>query len=96
MMTVFGSLKQRIDQLRYILTSFAQGRYLQWHNGETVVEVLPERPIFYHRGEIAVRCRDYADIHSYRTARPNLRQLTLLQHAQQLYLRIERQLAYFV
>ena len=81
------------DQERDVLRALAQRRHDDREDVEAVVEVLAEAPAADVLGEVAVGGRDHAhvDLDRPRAAQPL--ELPGLEHAQQLGLHLERQLA---
>ena len=49
-MQLLGSLKQRVDQFRDILTPLSQRRNAERHHGEPIVKILAECAVFDHLG----------------------------------------------
>src|SRR5437016_2825891 len=89
-------LDEIAHQGRNILGPLAERRDMDREHVEPVVEVVPEALLFHHPQEVAVRCGDEAhvDLDGLRTADPL--ELLLLQDAQQLRLKLERDLAHLV
>ena len=70
----------------------------EWSDGEgrdveAVVEVLAETPLRHRMLQVRVRRRDEANVHRDRAPRPDAHDLPLLEHAEQLHLRLEREIA---
>ena len=83
-------------QLRDVLAPLAQRRQPDRKDAQPVVEVVAERTVSHHSPEVAVRRGDDAHIHFLRLRRPEPFERSLLQHAQQLGLQFERQIANLV
>ena len=84
------------NQQRNILGALAQRGYADRKHVEAVIEVGAEFVLPDHLFEITVRRRDQSGIAVQRASRPETLKLVLLQHAEQLRLQFERQLADFV
>ena len=74
------------------LAPLAQRRQLDLDDAQPVVEVLAERALRDHRGEVAVRRGDHARVERHRPGVADALERALLQHAQQLGLQLERDL----
>ena len=81
------------DEQRNVLGTLAQRRHINRKDVESVVEILPERIVGDTLLEVAVSGRDDSDVdvHGFRASEPF--DLPLLEHAQQLDLNVERQVA---
>ncbi len=72
---------------------FAQGRHGDGEDVESVVQILAELALVNQSFEIAMGCRDQAHVHLDGFHAAHALELALLQHAQQLHLHVERQVA---
>ncbi len=85
-----------IGQFRDILAAFAQGRQINRNHAQTKVQVFAELLGGDRIFEILVGRGDYARLHPERFEAADARELAFLQHAQQLGLQLDRQIADFV
>ena len=87
---------QVLDEQRDVLAAIAQRRERDREHVEPIVQVAAEAALAHFLGQIAVGRGDdaHVDVHRARAAQPL--ELSFLQHAQQLGLQLERQLADFV
>ena len=83
-------------QHRNVFHPVAQRRDHDRNRGQSIVQVLPERPVVRFRGEIAVGRGHDADIHLDRGRAADALELLLLQHTQQLGLQVEPHFGNFV
>src|SRR4029079_10537470 len=74
----------------------AQRRQFEWKYVQAVVEVRAETTCGNLGGQIAIRRRDDAHVHAHGLGAADGLELLLLQHAQELHLRIRRKLAHLV
>ena len=77
----------------HIISSFAQGRHVDRENTQPIVQVLAELSFLYRGEQIAVGRGDHAHVDFAGLRAADRLELALLQHAQQLALQVERQLA---
>ncbi len=77
---------------QHVLLAGAQGRNVQPHSGDSVIEVLPESSLPREIEEIAVRREYEAHVHRPAPALPEAPDLLLLEHAQERRLKRERHL----
>ncbi len=78
---------------RDVLAPFAQRRHGDREDVEPVEKVRPELAGSRAAAEVAVRCRDQPHVGAQRARAANTLELLLLEHAQELRLRLERELA---
>ena len=81
------------DQQRDVFLALAQRRQLHRDDVQPVVQVLAEPPVVHHRAQVDVGGRDDAHVHLDRVDAAEAHELALLDHAQQLGLRLERDVA---
>ena len=72
-----------VGEQRDILLSRAQGRQLDTHDIQPVVQVVAEATRFHLGAKVSVGCGNHAHVDRHRPRRPHRRDLPLLQHAQQ-------------
>ncbi|EDT38258.1 hypothetical protein BamMEX5DRAFT_5957 [Burkholderia ambifaria MEX-5] len=84
------------DQRRDVAGPLAQRQQAQLHDVEPVVQILAEVARAHRGFEIHVGRRDEPHVDLHGLARADRRHLALLQHAQQLDLRGQRQVAHFI
>ena len=84
------------EQQRYIVFPFAQRRQVYAYLVKTVVEVLAEASTAHSLDDIHVSGGNHTHVNLLRRAAAHRYYLAVLQHAQQLHLHGQRQLAYFV
>ena len=89
-------MQQVFRDLRNICDPLAQRWNRHRHNGEPVVKVLPEVSFLHLLPQIAVRCRQHADIDISRNRRANAGDLSFRQNAQELGLRRSGHLSCFI
>ena len=82
-----------LRELRHVAEALAQRRHPDGEHVHAVVEVLAELPVAHQLDHVAVGGRDQAEIDLQRFLRSDRIDLAVLQRAQQLHLRVERQLA---
>jgi len=82
-----------VGERQDVLAPLAQGRYLDAHDLEPVVDVLAEGSLAHHRVEVAVRRRDDAHVDAAALRATHAADLVVLQHAQELDLKSEWDLA---
>ena len=80
-------------QRRNVVDALAQRRDRQRKDTQAIVEIGPERSVFDHLHQIAVRRRDDPHVHLLGSRAPEPLELTLLQDAQQLGLYFRRNVA---
>src|SRR5262245_16370693 len=80
-------------ELRYILTTLAQGRHPERKHVEPIIKILAEPAFLHELDHVAVGGRDQAEINLYGFFGTDRVDLSRLQGAQQLHLRVEGQLA---
>src|SRR5262249_12396469 len=80
-------------ELGNISRSLAERRHAKGKDVQAIEEIGSESPGRDRLPQIAISRRDDPDVHSDALARPHRLELLLLQHPQQLDLRLERQLA---
>ena len=83
-------------ELRNVGTAFAQARHVDRYDVQTEVEILAERPAAISSLQIAIGGRDHAHVHGHLVVAAHRPHFLFLQHAQQLGLQFQRQLADFV
>src|SRR5437667_1954650 len=86
-------LDEGAHQGRNVLGPLAERRGMDREHVQPVVEIVPEPLLFHHPKEVAVRRGDEADVDLDRLRTPDPLELLLLQDAQQLRLKLERDLA---
>src|SRR5258706_5348909 len=79
-----------------VLGALAQRRQFDWENAKAIVKVLTESSLPDLELQVPVRRGDDSDIHSAGAIFAEFFELPLLQHAQQLALQLQRDLADFV
>ena len=79
-----------MHEYRDVLGTLAQRRNHDGEHGQAEIEIVPEAAIGDGLLEIAVRCRDDADVDADRARAPESLELAFLQNAQQLRLQLER------
>src|SRR5258708_33696774 len=85
-----------IDEQRNIACSFAKRRKPDGKNVQPVIQVHAESPFGYHLLEILICRGNYPDIDPSRLRAPESFELLLLNHAQELGLKLDRQFANFI
>ena len=91
-----GLDEQVLCQFRNVGIAFAQWRQFEWHHGEAIKKILTKTAIFNHGGQVAMSCRNNADVDVVRAGGSEPLDFSLLNQAQQLHLRLKRKLADFV
>ena len=81
------------DQQRDVAAPLAQARQRDRKDVQAIVEIAPEAAVPHLLGQVAVGRGDDADVDVDRARTAEALDLPLLQHAQQLRLQLERQLA---
>ena len=81
--------RERVD----VVGAAAQRRQVNGPDVQAIVEVVAERPLTHHVGEVAVRRGDHPDVDPDGIGGADPLDLAVLEHAQQLHLDAERQLA---
>ena len=93
----FGEAGQKKQcQLRYIGPALAQGRDTEREDIQPIEKVLTKAPGLDRFFEAAISSGDNTNVDADRSALTDRLELLLLKHAQELDLRLERQLAYLV
>lgn len=82
-----------VHQCRNVTQAVAKRRHHVGKDVQAVKQVRPERPLLDHLAEVPIGRHDDADIHPDRPVAADALEFLLLQHAQELYLDVERQLA---
>jgi hypothetical protein len=82
-----------VGEPRDVVGALAQRRHHRAHHGEAVVQVLAEGPLLDHVLEVAVGGGHHADVDPGRARVADAPHLALLQHAEELRLQLERELA---
>ncbi|MBP1637187.1 MAG: hypothetical protein H6Q10_3761 [Acidobacteria bacterium] len=83
-----------LDQRRDVLLALAQGRDVQVNDVQAVVEILPERPLRDHLGQVPVGRGDHPDVHhAGRAVGADLLQFARLEEPQEQALHPQRHLA---
>src|SRR5262249_34825637 len=85
-----------LDEDGDVLPALAERRDTGGHDGDTIVEVLPEGPLLDLLLRVLVRRGDQPDVRPGGLAATHLDEFTALDHAQQLRLEREAQLAQLV
>src|SRR5207253_3689410 len=89
-------LHEVADERRDVLRAIPQRRERDREDVQPVVEVVAEGPGRHHLREISVGRRDESDVDSFGARAAEPFELLLLEHAQQLRLELERNVADFV
>src|SRR5262249_38316527 len=84
------------DQQWNIGCSFTQRGHTDWHDIQSVQQILTERPFAHEFFKVAMCRREHSDIERNRLVAPYPLDLTLLQHSQQRDLDVGRQVANLV
>src|SRR3984893_14607909 len=84
------------QQHQNVVLPFAERRNLDWVWVQPVVEVRAKCPVCNGGFQIAIRCRDYADIDLDGLRAADAFEFTFLQHPQECNLSVQRHLADFV
>ena len=79
-----------------VFTSFTQWRHVDWQYIQPIVQVLAEAAFADRLQELAVRRRDHPDIHVHVAGASDPQYALFLQHAEDLYLNVQRHLANFI
>jgi hypothetical protein len=82
-----------VHQERDIGPPLAERRHREGEDVEPVIEVLAERPGGDRGGQVAVRRGDHADVDADRLAAADALELALLEDAEELHLRVGRDVA---
>src|SRR5262245_41707517 len=90
------ALHEIAHQSRNIFRAVAPRRHMDREDVQAIVQVIPEMLLLHHPSKVAVGCRDQPYIHLYRLRTTDALKFLLLQHAQELGLQLERNLADFV
>ncbi len=90
------ALDEEIDEIGDVFFVFAQRGDIDGHHVEAVIEIFAEGAFFQSGAKIAICGGDQADVHFQRARSAEAIEGTLLQDAQQLYLRAGRDVADFV
>src|SRR5437870_2643428 len=85
-----------IDERVDVLRPLTEGRYRDREDVQAVVQIVTEAAPFDHPGEVAVRGGDQTDVDVDRPCPAETLELVFLQHAQELRLQLERDLAHLV
>src|ERR1700756_480417 len=85
-----------IDEQRYIACSFAKRRKPDGKNVQPIIQVHAEPPFRYHLLKILICRRNDPHIHSSGLRTPESFELLLLNGAQELGLKLDRQFANFI
>ena len=86
-------LEEVLRQQRNVLVPLAQRRQLHGDDVQAVEEILAELPLLHHLAQLDVRRGDDPDVDLDRLDAAEAHELALLDHAQQLGLRLERDVA---
>src|SRR5437667_4713324 len=81
--------RERVD----VVGAAAQRRQVNGPDVQAIVEVVAERPLTHHLGEVAVGGGDHPDVDPNGIGAADALDLAVLEHAEQLHLDAERQLA---
>src|SRR5580658_1319262 len=84
------------DQLRNVFGTLSQRRKVDRKYFQSIVQVLAKCRLLYHTGQIAMRRSDEPDINFMSAVAAEPLKFLLLQNAQQLRLKFERDIADFV
>src|SRR5258708_26759821 len=95
-MSDLQALEHVIDEDRDVGDALAKGRKLHLHDGEAIVEVGSESMGLHFGAQALVRCGDDAHVDGLVACASDGLDLAPLEHAQDLRLKIERELAYLV
>ena len=90
------ALEEVARQMENVVRPLAQGRHVEWHNVEAMVEILSKATGFDLRSEIAVRRCENPHIDSRRASAAHRRELLFLDEAEQLALHLQGQLSHLV
>src|SRR5262245_25127770 len=82
-----------LDEVRDVLAPVPQRRDLEPEDVEAVEEIRPELALFDGGLEVPVRRRDAAEVHLDRAVAAHTRDLPFLEDAQEIRLRLERDVA---
>ena len=82
-----------LHQRRNVLTSLAQRGQLDHDNVQPMPKVFAKLPARYECGQVAMRCRDHANIDRNGLAAADAGDHSFLQHAQQFCLCLQREIA---
>jgi len=85
-----------IDERVDVPRPLTEGRYRNREDVQAVVQIVTEAALFDHPGEVPVRGGDKTDVDVDRPCSAETLELVLLQHAKELRLQLERQLAHLV
>src|SRR5215204_1510174 len=66
---------------------------MEWKDVETVIEIGSELTLFDTASEVPIRCRNDADVHCHRPCPAHVLKFSVLEHAQELGLKIQWKLA---
>src|SRR5258706_5442245 len=83
-------------QPRDVVPALAQGRQGERKNIESIIQVISESTLSHHLGQVAIRGGDETNVHANRPRAPQSLEFLLLEHAQQLWLQLQRNVADFV
>jgi len=89
-------LAKKAQQFWQVVRPLAQRAGMQRQHVEPVIQILAKTPGSDLGFQVAVGCGDHPNIDGHRLAAAHWVDLALLQHAQQLYLHVQRQIANFV
>src|SRR5882672_1094335 len=84
------------DQPRDVIPALAQGRQDEREDIESIIQVISESTLGYHLGQIAIGGGDQTNVHANRPRAPQTLEFLFLEHAKQLRLQLERNVAHFV
>src|SRR5690606_11840372 len=89
-------LQERLCEQRNVAAALAEGGHMDPNDGEAVVEVFAEVALLHLAHEVAVGGCDDAHVDGHRLAAAYGSDLALLQHPQQLGLKVQLELAELV
>ena len=85
-----------MDEVRNLFPPPGQGREVDGHHRQAVVEVLPEITLLDEALQIPVRCRDDPHVHLPGLGSPQAPDLSLLEGPEELHLQVRGKLSHLV